>query len=483
MFQRPAFISRFLSRLPDPRRVRFQLVGWSAFVSGTCALLFVLGAVQLDQRKGAEIARTEAETLARTAGLWLDGDAHSALGADPEKRLSDLAGALAKLIAASDFDGTIRTLRPKASEKTGLAAAPGTAKRGALEVVLESGENPKRADLDYEAWMAPVFFEEKTVSHVVGGRVLALAPIPDSWNAVPAVALVERSAAAPLWRRIVFGAAAGLLGTLAIAAAVWAARKRADVLEKHFESLEYGLSELGRGVVPPPFALARRAPRELLRLAQAAESVRARVEAQLRGQPLPTAPAVAPGEAPRAARAELGEANEFDLGLLVQQLSEPARKQALTRGMDFRVVFPDSVPTQLHGYPMPLFQALDGLVKNALRGADQGQITLKVSRAGDGPDGLRLRFEVADAGAGIAFKDQQELAASLSQAATRDVASLSDPLEQAAALASVLGGELAFESQPGQGSRFGFTCTFAVPGLRPATAFQPRRAALRVANG
>lgn len=482
MFQRPAFIGRFFSRLPDPLRVRFQLVGWTAFVSGVCALLFVLGALQLDHKKGAEVARIEAETLARTAGLWLDGDAHSALGADPEKRLSDLGAQLAKLVATSDFDGTIRTLRPKASEKTGLAAAPGTAKRAALKVVLQTGENVVRTDVDYEPWMAPVLFEEETTSRVVGGRVLALAPIPDSWNSVPAMALVERPAGAPLWRRIVFGCAAALLGALSVAASVWAARKRADALEKHFQCLEFGLSELGRGAVPPPFALARRAPRELTRLAEAAESVRMRVEAHQRGQPLPTTPAVATGTSVRAARAELGEASEFDLGLLVQQLAEPARKQALTRGMDFRVVFPDRLPTQLVGYPMPLFQALDGLVKNALRAADQGQITFKLSHAGPGPEGARLRFEVSDAGPGIAFKEQQELATSLAQAAEREAGSLTDPLQRAAAFARALGGELGFESQPGQGSRFGFTCGFSVPGLRPATAFQPRRTAARLAG-
>jgi signal transduction histidine kinase len=483
MFQRPAFIGRFLSRLPDPFSARFQLVGWTGLMSGAFAVLLVLGALQLDQRRCAEVARVRAETLARTAGLWLDGDAHSALGADPEKRLSDLGAVLAKLVAASDFDGTVRTLRPKASEKTALAASPGSVRKDALEVVLQTGENQVRVDVDYEPLLAGVLLEEETVSRVQRGRVQAFAPIPDSWNAVPALVLVEGPASAPLWRRIAFGAAAALLGGLFVAGAVALARKRVDVLEKHFQSLEFGLSELGRGVLPPPFALSRHAPRELQRLCAAAEAVRARVDAQLRGQPMPTVAAAAPGApSARALSSELGEASEFDLGLIVQQLTEPARKMALTRGLDFRLVFPDGIPTQLIGYPMPLFGALDGLVRNGLRSTDHGQITLRVARAGEGADGWRLRFEVSDTGPGIAFNEQQELVDALAAAAQQPASELSDPLQQAASLARALGGELSFESQPGQGSRFGFTCAFSVPGLRPATAFQPRRAAVRLAS-
>jgi len=478
MFQRPLIIVRFLNRFPDPLAARTQVVAWSGLLSGIFALLLVFGGLQLDQRRCAEVARARAETLATTAGLWLDGDAHALLGAEPEKRLADLGAQLALLGEKSAPEGTLRTLRPKAAEKTGITSSPGTSRRGALEVVLAAGERSARADVDYEAWMADALLEGKTVSQVQGGQVRSVAPVLDSWNAAAALVLVETPASAPLWRRIVFGLAAGLLGALGVAGAVWFARRRADALEKHFQGLEFGLSELGRGVLPPPFTAGRRAPRELQRLALAAEAVRQRVDAQLRGQPLPTTPVVTNGTT--AARAPtLGEASEFDLGLLVQQLTEPARRQALTRGLELAVVFPDGIPTQLRGYPLPLFRALEGLVANGLRSTDQGQITLKVANAGQGPEGFRLHFEVSDTGPGIAYKEQPDFAARLAEAASATPESSSDPLQAAASWASALGSELAFESQPGEGSRFGFTCSFAVPGLRPTTAFQPRRATQR----
>lgn len=481
MFQRPAFVVRFLNRFPDPLATRSQVVAGSFLLSGGFALLLVLGAIQLDQRRCAEVARTRAETLATTAGLWLDGDAHALLGAEPEKRLSDLGAQLALLSEKSAFDGTLRTVRAKSAEKTALSSSPGAPRRAALEVVLAAGDGSARGELDYEPWMGPTLFEGHTASQVTEGRVRAVAPVLDSWNATAALVLVEGPATAPLWRRLVFGVAAGLLGALGVAGAVWLARRRADALEKHYQGLEFGLSELGRGVVPPPFAAAKRAPRELQRISEAAEAVRRRVEAQLRGEPLPTAPAASAG-ASAARMLELGEASEFDLGLLVQQLADPARRQALTRGLEFGIVFPDGLPTQLRGYPMPLYRALEGLVHNALRSTEQGQITLRVSGAGQGPEGYRLRFEVSDSSPGIGFKEQQDLVATLAEVAAGTPAQGADPLHTAAACARALGGELAFESQPGQGSRFGFTCAFAVPGLRAATAFQPRRAALRTAG-
>src|SRR5436190_128969 len=118
MFKRPAFLDRFLSRLPDLRSLRFQSVAASAVVAGGFGLLLVLAAAQLDARRSAEVARVRAETLAQTASVWLDGDAHAGLGTTPEKRLTDLTASLDHLLETSDFAGMVRTLRPKADSKT-----------------------------------------------------------------------------------------------------------------------------------------------------------------------------------------------------------------------------------------------------------------------------------------------------------------------------------------------------------------------------
>jgi K+-sensing histidine kinase KdpD len=125
---------------------------------------------------------------------------------------------------------------------------------------------------------------------------------------------------------------------------------------------------------------------------------------------------------------------------------------------------------------MPLFRALDSLLRNALRTTRQGSITLRVSRVSEGPEGDQLRFELADTSPGIAFKEQQELNASLAAAAQADPSTIKDPLQLASSLASALGGELSFQSQPGQGSRFGFTACFQRSSATPATGFHSKTA-------
>ena len=148
MFARPAFVARFLAGIPDPFSLRFRLVGGAALVAGGFGALLVFASVQLDARRCAEVAREHAETLAHTAGAWLDGDAHAGLGPTPEKALSDAGAALVKLLAQSDYDGTVRTLRAHAETRAALTASPTTPRANALEVVIAAGAGVSKKDVD-----------------------------------------------------------------------------------------------------------------------------------------------------------------------------------------------------------------------------------------------------------------------------------------------------------------------------------------------
>lgn len=478
MVQRPAFLARLASRVPDLSSLRFRFQAGAGLVGGAFGLCLVLAATHLDARRCAEVARERAETLAQTAGMWLDGDAHAGLGTDPEKRLGDLQATLEKLLAANGYPGTVRTLRPKAEHKETLAARPGSPRAAALEVVLQTGKNVVRQDVDYRPEMRAALFEGGVTSRLEGGRILAYAAVPDAWGGTPALITVEGPASAPLWRRIVFPLGAALFAGLLAWGVVLLARRMAESLIRSLALLESGAQALGAGGAPA-IQLPRHSARELVSLGETLESLRFRPGAGAPAQPqaaaLPAADPLALG----------GEAAEFDLALLMQQLVEPARGLARSRGIEVQLVFPDGLPAQLVGHPMVLFRALDSLLRSALRTTRQGRITLRVSRASVAGD-AKLRFEVADTSPGIPFKEQQELSAALAAAASAPPESLQDPLQLASALAASLGGELTFVSQPGQGSRFGFTLGFA--GLAPAdaplartgfqpapgTAFQPR---------
>ncbi|MSR61532.1 MAG: hypothetical protein EXS08_03665 [Planctomycetes bacterium] len=475
MVSRPAFIDRILSRFPDPFSLRVQTLGWTGALAGSFGVLLVVATTQLDARRCAEVARARAETLALTAGTWLDGDAHAGLGQEPEKRLSDLGSTLAKLLEASEFDGTVRTLRPTPAYKAELAEKPQHARPGALEVVIQSGTAHISQPVDYRPEMAAALFEGHVATVLADGRVSAYAPVPDSWGSAPALVWVETSAVAPLWRRIVFPLSAALFTGLLVSFAVYLARRHASWYATHAAVLAAGAEQLRDGHMSGSVALAPRAPSELARVAEALEELRMRSQSGVGGQ-APSSAEESELEPEVPAHAALGEPSEFDLGLLLQQLIDPARKNAQARGVDVQLVFPDNLPPRLSGHPLPLFRALDGLLRNSLRTTREGQVTLRVSRAGDGAEGLRLRFEVADTSPGIAFREQQELVVALAEAAQADPAQLTDSLQLASAFACALGSELAFESQPGQGSRFGFTSLFQANEPSAPTAFQPRTA-------
>jgi signal transduction histidine kinase len=267
---------------------------------------------------------------------------------------------------------------------------------------------------------------------------------------------------------------AALLAGLMLACAQLLARRTAEDLERNLAAIGSAATTLAEGRMSGPIALAARAPGELATLAAALETLRQRLEGGPSAQPAPMAESAADA----GQLATLGESSEFDLALLMQQLVEPARKMAHTRGIEVQLVFPDGLPSQLQGHPMALFRALDSLLRHALRVTRQGRITLRVSRAGGPGSEGKLRFELADTSEGIAFKDQPELSARLAAAAEADPNTLQDPLELASALARALGGELSFVSQPAQGSRFGFTVAFSGLPVSAATGFYPAAAVL-----
>jgi len=446
---RPLLEERVRALLPDLRSLRIWLVGGA----GGLALLFgaclVFAAVQLDERRGEEVARARAHTLAATAGMWLDGDAHAGLGQAPGKRLQDLGATLKHLLEVSGYPGTVRTLRPRPEVKTAMATSPRTPRAGALEVVLDSAGQGGAED--YRPVMAEALFEDGIASELLDGEILAYAPVFDSWGATTALVCVRGPARAPLWRRLLFQLGSGLLAALMVAASVLLARRYHERLALYLSTLESGVRQAAGGQIPGPFVLARSAPTELATLAGSLEELRVRLAPEVAQAALEEPVAEAADPVSDAAPV----AEEFDLALLLQQLGESARKAAQVRGVAFQLVFPDGVPSHVVGDPQGLYRALEALLRHALRTTARGQITLRVSRVAEGA-GDRLRFEVADSSPGIPFREQEALAAALAESARGGPEGQGDPLRLASALAARLGGELGFESQPGQGSRFAF---------------------------
>ena len=129
----------------------------------------------------------------------------------------------------------------------------------------------------------------------------------------------------------------------------------------------------------------------------------------------------------------------------------------------------------VQGDPVRLRQVLVNLVGNAVKFTQHGSVSVLVQQQpGAQAQWVRLSFEVTDTGIGISQHQQQYLFQPFSQAdssTARRYGGSGLGLVISRKLVRLMGGELALESQPAQGSRFFFTLELplAVSETHPST--------------
>ncbi len=160
------------------------------------------------------------------------------------------------------------------------------------------------------------------------------------------------------------------------------------------------------------------------------------------------------------------ERREFSPLALVENaldLMEPAASRKLRMEIDIQ----GDPPRLVYGDPTRLRQVLLNLVGNAIKFTASGRVALRlIELSGD-----RLRFEVEDTGIGVAEENRDRLFQVFSQAdssITRKFGGSGLGLAICKRLVEAMGGEIAFESTPGVGSRFWFD----IP-IEPALAVLP----------
>ncbi|WP_195763445.1 response regulator [Duganella guangzhouensis] len=182
------------------------------------------------------------------------------------------------------------------------------------------------------------------------------------------------------------------------------------------------------------------------------------------------------------------ESVPFDLAETLAQIADLFSWRAAEKGLELLAWATPEVPLRLVGDPLRLNQVLVNLVGNALKFTAHGHISLRVEPAdGAAPaaDGaLRLRFIVEDSGVGISAEQQARLFRAFSQAdtsTTRLYGGTGLGLAISQQLVQAMGGAIAVDSQPGQGSRFHFELTLGVQADAPQpTALPPGAAGQRI---
>ena len=155
---------------------------------------------------------------------------------------------------------------------------------------------------------------------------------------------------------------------------------------------------------------------------------------------------------------------DFDLLVLIQETVELFAARAHQKKLELLVDVLPTVPAQVVGDPGRLRQVLSNLLSNAIKFTERGEVVLLVGR--DGPD--LLRFAVRDTGIGVPAERTDRLFQLFSQvdaSTTRKYGGTGLGLAISKRLVELLGGQVGFISEAGEGSTFWFTAQ-----LSPAEA-------------
>jgi signal transduction histidine kinase/CheY-like chemotaxis protein len=142
----------------------------------------------------------------------------------------------------------------------------------------------------------------------------------------------------------------------------------------------------------------------------------------------------------------------FELRHVAEHAFELFMPRVTSMKLDYRIEMDEALPRWVHTDRHRLMQVLVNLLGNALKFTHQGSVVLRLQWENPG-----VLFAVQDTGIGIAKDRQAQIFKRFSQA-EGDIQSryggngLGLAISQK--LAHLLGGEIGFESEPGQGSRF-----------------------------
>jgi signal transduction histidine kinase/HAMP domain-containing protein/CheY-like chemotaxis protein len=172
-------------------------------------------------------------------------------------------------------------------------------------------------------------------------------------------------------------------------------------------------------------------------------------------------------------------AERFALSALLEDIQATFQPLTAEKGLDFAVETDDDAPPELFTDRQRLRQVLGNLLSNAVKFTERGDVLLRVGpdrragrRTGDGQD--VLTFSVADTGIGIAPENLTTIFGAFQQGdgtLSRRYGGTGLGLSIAREVGALLGGEIAAESELGQGSTFNLYLPCELPGAADGDGF------------
>jgi two-component system sensor histidine kinase/response regulator len=159
------------------------------------------------------------------------------------------------------------------------------------------------------------------------------------------------------------------------------------------------------------------------------------------------------------------EHTDFELEKLLDTTSSLIADKAFAKGLEVVVDIAPDVPVHLVGDSLRLGQVLLNYANNAVKFTEQGEILIAVRASERTERDVLLHFRVQDTGIGLSAEQMQRLFQSFSQADTSTTRRFGGPglgLAISRKLATLMGGEVGVESEPGRGSTFWFSARLGI---------------------
>ena len=172
-----------------------------------------------------------------------------------------------------------------------------------------------------------------------------------------------------------------------------------------------------------------------------------------------------------AGRMEL-ENIEFSAPELVEETLRSFSGELQRKGLTIESHVDADVPLRLLGDPLRLRQVLVNVVGNAVKFTSEGGIEVRLSRLEAGAGQAVLQFVVRDTGIGIAPEKHRAIFEAFEQAdssTTREYGGSGLGLAISSRILELMNGRMWVESQPGRGSSFYWTASFAQPASEVST--------------
>jgi len=150
----------------------------------------------------------------------------------------------------------------------------------------------------------------------------------------------------------------------------------------------------------------------------------------------------------------------FELRTITDQVLDLLSPRAEEKGITLAAIVSADTPVHLIGDTLRLRQVLLNLAGNAVKFTDEGEVVIRIVSESVAPAMIKLRFEVADTGIGIAPEYQKNLFQAFTQAdssPTRKHGGTGLGLAICKQLVTLMNGDIGFATERGKGSRFWFT--------------------------